>query len=111
GRDGDTGADQPGQVTNTLTREQAPTLVVSTTAGNITTTAEHPFRVGDHWVMAGDLEAGNQLESQDGTPVTVTALTPTLEVATVYNLTIADLHTYYVTPERDRDDGTASTGL
>jgi hypothetical protein len=61
--------------------------------------------------MAGDLEAGNQLESQDGTPVTVTALTPTLEVATVYNLTIADLHTYYVTPERDRDDGTASTGL
>jgi hypothetical protein len=26
----------------------------------------------------------------------VTALTPTLEVATVYNLTIADLHTYYI---------------
>jgi hypothetical protein len=37
----------------------------------------------------------------------VTALTPTLEVATVYNLTIADLHTYYVSPERDRDIGTA----
>jgi hypothetical protein len=96
GRDGDTGADQPGQVTNTLTREQAPTLVVSTTAGDITTTAEHPFWVGDHWVAAGDLEAGHQLESQDGTPVTVTALTPTLDVATVYNLTIADLHTYYI---------------
>jgi hypothetical protein len=99
GRDGATGADQPGQVTNTLTREQAPTLVVSTTAGNITTTAEHPFYVDGSWVAAGDLEAGDQLESQDGTPVTVTALTPTLDVATVYNLTIADLHTYYIRPD------------
>jgi hypothetical protein len=40
GRDSETGADQPGQVTNTLSREQAPTLVVSTTAGDITTTKE-----------------------------------------------------------------------
>jgi hypothetical protein len=101
GRDGDTGVDQPGQVTNTLTREQAPTLVVSTTAGDITTTAEHPFRVDGSWVAAGDLEAGDRLESRDHTPVTVTALTATLEVATVYNLTIANLHTYYIQPDNN----------
>jgi hypothetical protein len=64
GRDGATGTDQPGQVTNTLTREQAPTLVVSTTAGDITTTAEHPFRVGNHRVMAGTWKPGTNSKAK-----------------------------------------------
>ncbi|MDR1428290.1 MAG: hypothetical protein LBJ08_11140, partial [Bifidobacteriaceae bacterium] len=64
-----------------------PTLVVSTTAGDITITAVRPFWVDGDWVAAGDLEAGGQLHTQTGTGVTVTSLSATLDVATVYNLT------------------------
>jgi len=63
----------------------------------IRTTAEHPFYVdGKGWKPAGDLEVGNQLVSHVGQRVMVEDLCDTGNWETVYNLRVADYHTYFV---------------
>jgi hypothetical protein len=63
----------------------------------IQTTAEHPFWVhGKGWVAAGQLAIGDLLSSHDGQWVALEDLLHTGEVETVYNLRIADYHTYFV---------------
>ncbi len=65
----------------------------------ITATDEHPFWVADlaAWVNATDLQPGQWLQTSAGTTVQVTAIRRwTALRATVHNLTVADLHTYYV---------------
>ncbi|MCF6526090.1 DNRLRE domain-containing protein [Streptomyces sp. JJ36] len=64
----------------------------------ITATDEHPFwapKIGK-WVDATDLKPGTWLRTSAGTWVKVTAIEHTTLVTRVYNLTIADTHTYYV---------------
>ncbi|MGR4877863.1 ricin-type beta-trefoil lectin domain protein [Streptomyces sp. LARHCF249] len=64
----------------------------------ITTTAHHPFwsETDQAWKDAGELKPGTTLRTDDGTPVTV-AQTRTYQATNeTYNLTVADLHTYYV---------------
>ncbi|GAA3305601.1 hypothetical protein GCM10020295_59710 [Streptomyces cinereospinus] len=66
---------------------------------SVTATDGHPFWVPElsDWVDAGDLRAGQWLRTGTGTYVQVTAVQPwTAPQATVHNLTISDLHTYYV---------------
>ena len=63
----------------------------------IRTTAEHPFYVlGKGWTAARDLQIGDVLLSHDGRQVPVEDLLETGERETVYNLRIADYHTYFV---------------
>ncbi|WP_258054547.1 ricin-type beta-trefoil lectin domain protein [Streptomyces sp. Ru71] len=65
----------------------------------VTATDGHPFWVpGLHaWVMATDLRAGQWLQTSAGTYVQVAAIERwTAAVATVHNLTVSDVHTYYV---------------
>jgi hypothetical protein len=63
----------------------------------IRTTAEHPFYVRNRgWVPAKELEAGGEFASHDGQWVVLEEVTDTREVATVYNLRVADYHTYFV---------------
>ncbi|MCA2217520.1 polymorphic toxin-type HINT domain-containing protein [Jidongwangia harbinensis] len=64
----------------------------------ITATKGHPFWVpaSKAWVNAGDLVAGSTVENGAGKPVTITALAARDEVTTVFNLTVAGMHTYYV---------------
>ena len=68
-----------------------------TVAGQrIGTTSEHPFWVvGKGWLPAGDLCAGDRLVGIDGQTVCVEAKEPG-EWQAVYNLRIADHHTYFV---------------
>ncbi len=65
---------------------------------SIKTTAEHPFFVpAQHrFVTAGELKAGDQLVSHDGQLITVASVCSTEAVTTVYNLRVADHHTYFV---------------
>ncbi|WP_443047079.1 polymorphic toxin-type HINT domain-containing protein [Streptomyces sp. NBC_00267] len=75
-------------------------LSIATEKGTKTLIATHghPFwspSEGD-WVEAGDLAAGMTLLSDDGSRVEVTANHPFVERARTYNLTVDDLHTYYV---------------
>jgi Pretoxin HINT domain len=63
----------------------------------IRTTAEHPFYVRDKgWVPAGQLAIGDLLSSHDGRWVAVEDFLDTGEYETVYNLRVADYHTYFV---------------
>ncbi|MFF9803339.1 polymorphic toxin-type HINT domain-containing protein, partial [Streptomyces rochei] len=64
----------------------------------ITATDGHPFWVPDlgRWVQAGDLERGQWLSTGSGSWIQVTAVQTRTARATVHNLTVEGLHTYYV---------------
>lgn len=65
----------------------------------VTATAGHPFWVPelDEWVDATDLRSGQWLRTSAGTHVQVTAIDRwSVLRATVHNLTVANIHTYYV---------------
>ncbi|NEY33723.1 Rhs family-like protein, partial [Streptomyces sp. PRKS01-65] len=65
----------------------------------VTATAGHPFWVPSlrEWIDAGELRPGQWLQTSSGTWVQVTAIKAwTAHKATVHNLTVTDVHTYYV---------------
>ena len=64
----------------------------------ITATDGHPFWVPElsEWVDAADLAVGQWLQTSAGTWVQITAVEHRSEATRVHNLTIADIHTYYV---------------
>ena len=64
----------------------------------IGTTAEHLFWVREKkaWTAAGDVRPGEHLLSHDGRWVVVEALEDTGRIETVYNLHVAECHTYFV---------------
>ncbi|WP_405851451.1 polymorphic toxin-type HINT domain-containing protein [Streptomyces sp. NBC_01369] len=65
---------------------------------HITATEGHPFWVPalHQWVEAGSLKAGQWLRTSAGTWVQITATKHRAQSTKVYNLTVDDLHTYYV---------------
>ncbi|MFF5573046.1 polymorphic toxin-type HINT domain-containing protein [Streptomyces luteogriseus] len=66
---------------------------------SVTATEGHPFWIEDLgvWGTAGDLRPGMWLRTSAGTHVPVSAVSAwTAQDRTVHNLTVADLHTYYV---------------
>ncbi|MCF6524446.1 hypothetical protein HOY81_15315 [Streptomyces sp. JJ36] len=67
-------------------------------AETVTATDGHPFWVEgpDEWTDATDLQRGDWLRTGAGTLVQVTAVARWTQQATVHNLTVTDLHTYYV---------------
>ncbi|MFD9601968.1 RHS repeat-associated core domain-containing protein [Streptomyces sp. NPDC059970] len=69
-----------------------------TKASSITATDGHPFWVPalHQWVEAGDLKAGQWLQTSAGTWVQITATHHRTQSTRVYNLTVDNLHTYYV---------------
>jgi hypothetical protein len=64
----------------------------------ITTTAEHPFYVAgeERFIPAGELTLEDQLVDSQGRPIAIDAIRVTDRLITVYNLRVADLHTYFV---------------
>ena len=93
----DTGEVEPRAVTDTFVHEQVATVRVKTSQGEITTTINHPFYVeGKGWRTVGQLEAGDQLHTPDGTLAEVITIQATGTSETVYNLAVEDLHSYYV---------------
>ncbi|MEU8338741.1 polymorphic toxin-type HINT domain-containing protein, partial [Micromonospora tulbaghiae] len=64
----------------------------------VVATDNHPFWVAglDEWVGAADLRAGQWLRTSAGTHVQISATRQWTEPARVYNLTVDDIHTYYV---------------
>jgi hypothetical protein len=64
----------------------------------LTTTVSHPFwsQTRKAWVKAGDLRAGELLKTSAGTYVQVSAVRSYTDEKRTYDLTIDDLHTYYV---------------
>ncbi|MEO3744764.1 ricin-type beta-trefoil lectin domain protein [Plantactinospora sp. B5E13] len=68
-------------------------------SAEITATDNHPFWVPElrEWTEATDLRSGQWLRTSAGTEVQITAIERRMVAeATVHNLTIANIHTYYV---------------
>ncbi|MEV0210650.1 RHS repeat-associated core domain-containing protein [Streptomyces sp. NPDC050788] len=66
--------------------------------GTITATDGHPFWVPQlhKWITADDLLPGQWLQTSAGTRVQIKAVRRHTKSTSVYNLTVDDLHTYYV---------------
>ena len=64
----------------------------------IHTTQNHPFWdvTAQAWVAAGQLQTGHELATPDGTQAKVADVSNFVGHETMYNLTVADIHTYYV---------------
>jgi RHS repeat-associated protein len=70
-----------------------------TKTASVTATDGHPFWVPElgEWIGATDLKSDESLRTSAGTYVQITAVKRwTVASATVHNLTVSDLHTYYV---------------
>lgn len=63
-------------------RETTPSLPVGETAGR--------------WTLAGELKAGDQIQQADGTTGIVQTVVFEATDQLMYNLTVADVHTYVV---------------
>jgi len=87
---------EPRQVEEVFTN-LLPLLNVRVGGKLIQTTSEHPFYVrGKGWAAAKDLQTGDLLRSHDGQWVAVESATEGEELAPVYNLRVAEHHTYFV---------------
>jgi hypothetical protein len=103
-----TGMVEPQTVENHIVgagRKQLVTITIDTdgnhgsATGTLVATSNHPFWDPDAkaWVDAGRLSPGEHLLTANAVAVSVAAVTrPHEAFATVYNLTIAATHTYYV---------------
>ncbi|MEU7384191.1 MULTISPECIES: RHS repeat-associated core domain-containing protein [unclassified Streptomyces] len=69
-----------------------------TKTDTVTATDGHPFWVPQlhQWVKAGNLASGQWVQTSAGTWVQITAIRHRTQATSVYNLTVDDLHTYYV---------------
>ncbi|MEV6075849.1 polymorphic toxin-type HINT domain-containing protein [Streptomyces sp. NPDC052069] len=90
-------------VTNTFTTEgdkDFTQLTVTTKQGPATVTAtdNHPFWLADdqRWKNAGDLRVGDELRTPNGASVAVTEARDQQGLQRTHDLTVNDLHTYYV---------------
>lgn len=65
---------------------------------SVTATDGHPFWVPElrEWVDATDLKPGQWLRTSSGTHVLIKAVKRWTQQSTVYNLTVDEIHTYYV---------------
>jgi RHS repeat-associated protein len=104
--DPETGETDAKEVTGLIFGEGVKDLVELTVIGSdgkiaapLVATANHPFwttGISDAWLPASGLKPGTWLKTSNGAWVQVSAVRKWSQWASVHNLTIADLHTYYV---------------
>ncbi len=87
-------------VHRTTTDTDFTRLTFETTEGkkSIESTSNHPYYdASTHsWTHAGDVKAGDRLQTLEGAEVTVLTAVSYMKPQVTYDLTIEDLHTYYV---------------
>ncbi len=76
-------------------------IIYELTVGDqvIETTDNHPFwAIGKGWVLAADLKVGDKLQQSNGNTLTIDNIKIVKhdEPVEVYNFTVADFHTYFV---------------
>ncbi len=105
--DPETGETGPRAVLAPLSSEGIKTLIHITIdtdsdagdqTGTLIATDNHPFWAPDlrEWITAAELRVGSLLQTAAGTSVQVTAVRSWSAQQRVHNLTVADVHTYYV---------------
>ena len=99
--DPDTGQPTTATVTATFTHHNVATLRLTTSTGQITTTAAHPFYVeGKGFTPAGQLTTEDTLRDHTGQPVHLHTIESTGTVQTVHNIEVNNTHTYHVATTR-----------
>lgn len=96
-RNAQTGKTELKTVSTTTKHYNVPTITLTFSDGEkIVTTAPHPFYVkGKGFVPASRLDVGNSMVTRAGLAAKITKIEHT-KPATVYNLTVAICHTYFV---------------
>ena len=102
--DPETGRTEAREVTDLIVGEGVKSMVAVTVDGPgpddgvLMATAKHPFwdAADREWVDATDLANGDLLLAPDGDLLPVGGIRESTRIQTVYNLTVADIHTYYV---------------
>ncbi len=92
-------------VTDTFRHDTRRLLDITVASGVLTTTVGHRlYAEGRGWTIASDLRAGDLLRASDGMLLTVTALKDRSGLAPheVYDLTVDELHSFYVAAGGDR---------
>ena len=90
-------AESTQRITGVVKHENIPVYVVGTPQGEVKTTGDHPFWVkGRGWVRAENLHLGDELIQPNNTSVHITSVGYNGEVTTVYNITTAKNHDFYV---------------
>ncbi|CAM3768453.1 MafB-like protein [Flavobacterium branchiophilum] len=92
--DTNTTALQP--VVDIMENETDHTISLYTETEVIETTATHPFYTQDGWKDASELQAGDQIKTQNHENVEITATQFNYEPKKVYNFTVGNFHTYFV---------------
>ncbi len=96
--DPETGKNGPRPVTATWVHEDE-IVTLDINGDTLETTANHPFwnDTDQQWQRADQLDPGDKVLSTNGKQIQTQGITGTLDSKRpAYNLTIADLHTYYV---------------
>ncbi|MFI7499060.1 ricin-type beta-trefoil lectin domain protein [Streptomyces sp. NPDC049687] len=92
-----TGRLRPEPVTDTFRHDTDRMTEIAVHGGLLTSTRGHRFYVdGRGWTTVADLVVGDRLRAPDGTWNAVTALTDRPGRAEVFDLTVDDLHTFFV---------------
>ena len=78
--------------------ERYSAIIDLSVAGHvIQTTGEHPFYVRARgWIAAAKLKEGDELSSVDGSWVPIQKVASCAQAAPVYNVRVAEFHTYFV---------------
>jgi hypothetical protein len=78
-----------------------PIIVYLTIDGEvIETTPTHPFYTEESWREAGDLELGTRVRSATGRYGTVQGIQFVLQPQPMYDLTVAEVHTFFVSEDQ-----------
>ncbi|MCX7572396.1 polymorphic toxin-type HINT domain-containing protein [Tumebacillus sp. DT12] len=85
------------EVEELFTRTAPDVYVITIGNETLTTTAEHPFYIHNvGWVRTQDLHIGDEMETSSGMGAAVEKIQRADEPTKVYNFSVADYHTYFV---------------
>lgn len=87
-----------GYYTVTAAFAHVDTDILTLTIGQevLETTPAHPFYVGGDWVPAADLAVGDAVASAAGETAVIHRIVRSTRTEMMYNLTVAEAHTYFV---------------
>jgi hypothetical protein len=92
-----TGVTGPHTVSAVMTNLDPVVEHLSTSAGSIETTPNHPFFTADRgWIDAGSLRIGEKLRTDTGTDATVSGFTVSATPTTMWDITVDGAHSFFV---------------
>lgn len=96
--DPETGATRPAPVTATFSHRAGELVELTVEDGGrlLTTPGHRVYVAGSGWTTVSELSPGDRLRTRDGSSDTVTNLRTVVAPQTVWDLTVDDLHTFYV---------------